>query len=278
MSSPTRPVLRWHGGKWMLAPWIIEHFPAHKFYTEAYGGAASVLMRKARCEVEIYNDLDDNVVNLFRVLQDEASSERLLKLLSVTPFARAEFELTYEPSPKDKVERARRYIVRSYMGFGSSACTEPYRTGFRAGGIVSGAHAVKDWETYPKNLLAVIKRFRGVVVENLAALEVITKHDSHETLHYVDPPYVHSTRQKWQNRNYRHEMTDHDHRELAATLSKLEGAVVLSGYHSPMYDELYGKWRRVERQALADGARERTEVLWLNDAAAKGVRGQVALF
>jgi len=88
---PTRPALRWHGGKWLLAPWIISHFPAHRVYVEPFGGAASVLLRKERCYAEVYNDLDDVVVNMFRVLQDPAKSERLRELLLLTPFARAEF-------------------------------------------------------------------------------------------------------------------------------------------------------------------------------------------
>lgn len=265
--TPTRPVLRWHGGKWMLAPWIIGHFPAHRYYTEAYGGAASVLIRKQRCEVEVYNDLDLNVVGLMRILRDDVLSAKLLKLIRLTPFARDEFEETYKTSSADPLERARLFVVRSFFGFGSSACTEPYRTGFRAGSIHSGTHAVKDWVGYPDALLAVIERVRGVVIENLPALEVIEKHDLPDTLHYVDPPYLHSTRKKWQDKNYRHEMTDVDHRALAALLNRVRGGVVLSGYPSPLYEELYAGWHRVERPSLADGARKRVEVLWINESA-----------
>ena len=72
--TPRRAALRWHGGKWILAPWIIAHFPPHRVYTEAFGGGASVLLRKGRAKSEVYNDLDSEVVNLFRVLQDRASA------------------------------------------------------------------------------------------------------------------------------------------------------------------------------------------------------------
>jgi DNA adenine methylase len=268
IEAPDRPVLRWHGGKWMLGQWIISHFPAHRFYTEAYGGAASVLLQKPRCEAEIYNDLDADVVNLFRVLRNDREAARLVRSLRLTPFARDEFELTYQETPASRVERARRFIARSYMGFGSSACTEPWRTGFRVGGLVSGTHAFRDWIGYPDSLLRVIDRLRGVVVENLPALEILQKHDTPDTLHYVDPPYLHSTRKKWQQRNYRHEMTEADHRELAAVANSLRGGVIVSGYASRLYDEeLYPKWHRSTRTALADGARPRVEVLWINDAA-----------
>src|SRR4051812_27379642 len=120
MSAPTRPVLRWHGGKWKLAPFVLPFFPPHRIYVEPFGGAGSLLMRKERVYAEIYNDLDDVVVNLFRVLRDEAKGTRLIDALRLTPFARAEFDEALEEA-EDDVERARHLVVRSYMGFGSNA-------------------------------------------------------------------------------------------------------------------------------------------------------------
>src|SRR5690606_19105648 len=118
MTQPRRPVLRWHGGKWLLAPWIIEHFPAHRVYVEPFGGAGSVLMRKPRTYAEIWNDLDGEVVNIFRVLRSP-DANRLVDALRLTPFSRQEFTGAYEPS-SDPVERARRLVIRSFMGFGSN--------------------------------------------------------------------------------------------------------------------------------------------------------------
>jgi DNA adenine methylase len=128
-----RPVLRYHGGKWMLAPWILEHFPPHRIYTEAFGGAGSVLMRKPRAKlVEVYNDLDGEIVNLFRLLRDPETAGALKRLLTATPFARVEFEESYR-AHQDALEQARRTVVRSFMGFGSDSASGT-KTGFRANG------------------------------------------------------------------------------------------------------------------------------------------------
>lgn len=279
MDTPTRPVLRWHGGKWLLAPWIISHFPEHRIYVEPFGGAASVMLRKPPAYAEVYNDLDGDVVNLFRVLQDQASGAELLRRLEVTPYARAEFELGWDASD-DPIETARRLIIRAFMGFGSNAHSDLGRghktTGFRANSSRSGTTPAHDWANYPDTLQAVIARMRGVTIERRPALQVMAAHDRPDTLHYVDPPYVHGTRNRANpydpKHQYRHEMTDADHGALLAALRGLSGMVVLSGYPHPLYDDALGDWARIEREALADGARPRTEVLWLNDACTRALR------
>lgn len=252
----------------MLAPWIIEHFPPHRIYTEAYGGAASVLMRKARAKlVEVYNDLDGEIVNLFRLLRDPDTAGALAKLLEATPFAREEFDLSYEPC-LGRLEQARRTVVRAFMGFGSDSASGT-KTGFRANGNRQSAHPAKDWSNYPAAVSTFCERLRGVVVEHRPALEVLLQQDGPDTLHYCDPPYLPETRKESMIRTgkaYRHELTDDDHRRLAEVLHAAQGMVVLSGYPSPMYDDLYGDWHTVERKALADGGSERLEVLWINAA------------
>lgn len=264
----TRPLLRWHGGKWALAPWIIDHFPAHRVYVEPYGGAASVLMRKERSYAEVYNDLDEGVVNLMALLRN-GYGENLAAKLAMTPFARAEFEMAYLPS-EDVFESARRLIVRSFMGFGSNGHNPNVRTGFRAASNRSGTTPAHDWANYPDAMMRLAERMRGVVVERRPAADVMRQHDGSETLHYVDPPYLPETRSTKSRKSgerynaYQHEMSVDDHRELLALLRELRGMVVLSGYPSALYDDALPEWTRVERRALTDGARERTEVLWLN--------------
>jgi DNA adenine methylase len=282
IEAPRRSALRWHGGKWKLAPWIIGHFPAHRVYVEPFGGAASVLLRKPRAYAEVYNDLDDWAVNLFRVLRDETLSARLLEALRLTPFARTEFEVGRELTEAvgDPVELARRLIVRSFMGFGSNA-HNGRSTGFRANSNRSGTTPAKDWSNYPDALPALIERMRGVVIENRDAMQVMLAHDGLETLHYVDPPYMAETRSPGNKydlkyRMYRHELDDDAHAKLLDDLQTLAGMVILSGYASPLYDRTLGNWRRVETQAHADGARDRTEVLWINPQACAAMEAETA--
>lgn len=263
MSQPTRPVLRWHGGKWLLAPWIIAHFPEHRAYVEPFGGAASVLIRKPRSYAEVYNDLDGAVVNLFRVLRSGHAGD-LVESLRLTPFARTEFVQAYEPA-SDPVERARRLIIRSFMGFGSNGHNRS--TGFRANSSRSGTAPAHDWANYPDCLTQVVERLRGVAIESKDAKAVMAQHDAPTALHYVDPPYMFEARADL-SKDYAHELTDADHAELLTFLRGLRGMVVLSGYPCALYDEVLADWTRVDRAALADGAKPRIEVLWINPAAA----------
>lgn len=144
MTAPTRPVLRWHGGKWRLAPWILDHMPSHRVYVEPFGGAGSVLLRKPRAYAEVYNDLDDEVVGLFDVLREPESAKRLEELLRLTPFARSEFKRAYRKT-EEPIERARRLIIRAFMGFGSNAHSSQEKghrsTGFRANANKNGTTA-----------------------------------------------------------------------------------------------------------------------------------------
>lgn len=268
-----RPVLRWHGGKWQLAEWVVGFFPQHRVYVEPYGGAASVLLRKPRAHSEIYNDLDAGVVNLFRILRDPQDSADLGRLIRLTPFARQEFEDSYDEKDLTPLEFARRFVVRSYMGFGSDSCNRGVATGFRVSASRAGTSPGGDWASYPDNLAAVCERLQGIMIERRPATELMPFVDSPTTLFYVDPPYPFESRSKKRRGVYSHEMSDDDHRALAACVHSLKGYVVVSGYDCPLNDFLYRDWERHERAVTTNGGHARTECIWLNPKAASKQQG-----
>lgn len=261
IEAPTRPVLRYHGGKWRIAPWIISHFPEHLAYVEPFGGAGSVLLQKQRIKTEVWNDLDSNLYNLFRILRDKEKARELINLCALTPFSRKEFTASYEVATNE-LENARRFIVRSFFGFGSKACLSETQNGFRSFRYTENSPAV-DWSTYPEALQKIVVRMSGVVIESEDALSIIRRYDREKTLFYCDPPYVHSTRNLNQGA-YRHEMTNNDHIKLADTLHSIQGMAIVSGYDTELYTELYSDWKRVSRIAYADMCSQRTECLWIS--------------
>jgi DNA adenine methylase len=266
MPEVKRPLVRYHGSKWSIAPWIISFFPKHRVYVEPYGGGAAILLRKSRAHEEVYNDLDSDIVNLFRVTRDHG--EELKRLIELTPFSREEYLEAYRPT-NDPIEQARRTIMRGYMGRASTGATGKISdtgsivTGFRAKTTGYGKTSAKVWDSYPESLQAIIKRLKGIVIENKNALEVIGQHDSAQTLFYADPPYLFSTRDA--GTDYRYEMTDEEHRVLAEKLNQVKGLVIVSGYRSDLYNELYKGWTVREKMTYSDGdkSKPRTEVLWM---------------
>lgn len=269
----TAPAIRYHGGKFRLAPWILEHFPDHRIYVEPFGGAAGVLIQKPRAYSEVYNDLDGDLVNFFRVVQNAGLRNQLIEALVMTPYARAEFELAWQ-STADSLERARRLVIRAQMGFGSAGATKG-TTGFRIDTKREYETAQHVWAQYPSNLAALGLRLTGVLLENRPAIDIILAHDTPDTLFYVDPPYVHDTRCRVSmgtDRGYRHEMTNDDHLALLDALQTVQGMVVLSGYPHPLYDSALDGWERLEKSARISGGRGtamRTECVWLNPACAR---------
>lgn len=265
MASVSRPAMRYLGGKWQLAPWIIGNFPIHKTYVEPFGGAASVLLQKPRVHAEIYNDLDGEIVNLFRVLRTPTDGRELVRQVQLTPFSRHDYELAFQPAG-DPIEQARRTLVKAGMGFGSNSIHK--RTGFRSGFTRNGQVPAGDWAGMPAALLQIVDRLRGVIIEERPAAHVVAQYDTADTLFYVDPPYPHSTR--GDDSRYRYEMTDEEHGELSSVLHGVRGMVIVSGYACELYDrELYADWQRVECNTHADGGRDRIEVLWIKPGFAR---------
>lgn len=278
MTPVTAPALRYHGAKFRLAAWVMQFFPEHTCYVESFGGAAGVLLQKERVYAEVYNDLDGNVVNFFRVLRDPVDREKLLAALVATPYAREEFEGAWGETD-DPIELARRLCIRAQMGFGSAGATKGH-TGFRIDTKREYGTAQHLWATYPAAVAAAGERMCGVLIENRPAIDVMKQHDSASTLHFVDPPYVHSTRVMTGNRRtYKHELGDDDHQLLLDTLLELDGYVVLSGYGSQLYSDSLPGWEchtTKSRISAGRGSAIRDEMVWINPACATALHQQAA--
>ncbi|MBL9115534.1 MAG: DNA adenine methylase [Verrucomicrobiaceae bacterium] len=260
MRSCTRPALRYAGGKFRIAAEIVAMMPAHDVYVEPFAGAASVLLAKAPAACEVYNDLCDDVVNLFRQLRD--APEALIRSVYLTPYARGEYERAYEHT-SDDLERARRLVYRSMAGMGADASRRA--SSFRTT-LVDGRYAhAKSWAGMPDGLAMVAERLRsGVIIEKMPALEVMRRFDSERALHFVDPPYLGGTR-KQRARAYNHEMADEaSHEELIKFLGGLAGQWMLCGYESKLYARLLKGWpmRKLKQRDQRNAQRE--ECVWMN--------------
>ena len=255
------------GGKTRLASQIVALLPEHQHYVEPFAGSLAVLLAKPRAEMETVNDLDGDLMTFWRVLRDRP--EDLALHMALTPHSRAEHQAAYDLDTDDELERARRVWVLLSQGRGGTL----RRTGWRFyRDPKASTYSFPEYlAAYVNRVPACAERLAGVSLECRDALELIVDYGRHpSTLLYCDPPYVGSTRAA----NYRHEMTsDAQHRVLAAALLDCHAAVVLSGYHSPLYEDLYDGWHRAEIKAwtgngIRNGATktdgDRTEVLWSN--------------
>ena len=272
--KPIRSPVKWHGGKHYLCHKIIDLFPPHNTYVEPFGGGASVLLNKQPSPVEVYNDLDHSITRLFRVIRDDP--DRFQKLLAMTPYSEVEFAVDL-PETNDETELARRDFVRWRMSLGGRGKAFSYtkhRVRRGMADVVSGYLSIID-----DILPLIVERLRSVQFTERSAPDVIRIWDSPETLFYCDPPYVHSTRNKRTLDAYGVEMSEADHRELANVLRKATGRIILSGYPSPLYDELYEDWTHLDSDVAnhASGTTTKsrmTERLWCNwNASAKRKAG-----
>lgn len=258
----------YYGGKANLADDVVALLPAHGHYVEPFAGSLAVLLAKPRSRMETVNDLDKRLMTFWRVLREQPDA--LAYAMATTPHGRAEHEASYSlDDDLDDLEIARRVWVLLSQGRGATLRRTGWRF-YRNPG--ASTYAMPAYlAAYVRRVPACADRIAGVSLECRPALDVIRDYGQHEdVLLYCDPPYLGSTRAA----NYAHEMTsEDDHRELAEALHVCRAAVVLSGYPSPLYEDLYRGWQRVELRAwTGNGIRagrtkvdgDRVEVLWSN--------------
>ena len=224
-----------------------------------------MLLQKPRSQSEVYNDLDEDIVNFFRVLRNPVLAAELCEQLELLPYSRVEFEAAQVVDGDSEVTRARKLATRAQMGFGSGGASKS-STGFRSDSKREYGTAAGNWRDYPSRLPEIVDRLRGVMLECLPAVDCMEKHDHPEALFFLDPPYLHSTREL-RGKVYRHEMDDADHIELCEKIAGLQGSVILCGYENDLYNDYFSTWCKeqcLSRISAGRGTDIRTETVWLS--------------
>ena len=256
-------ILKYPGSKWRIAKWIIGHFPddyENMTYLEPFFGSGSIFFTKDRSRIETINDIDDNVVNLFKIIRDRP--HELAYQISMTPWSRKEYHESYIQS-NDDLESARRFLVRMWMAIGAKTSD---KTGWR-NNISAENYTVQGFHTtLPENILVVCERLRniksGVVqIENQDVFKLIERYNRSDVLMYLDPPYVMNTRH---GRIYKYEFTEEKHIELLNHCNRSKAKILISGYDNKLYDSYLSNWHKDTIIAECESGQKRTEVIWMN--------------
>lgn len=262
----TKPPFGYYGAKQRLAAQIIETLPPHNAWVEAFCGSAAITLAKHQVPIEVINDRDGNIVNLFQQLRN--NHKALISAVALTPYARQEFiNAGVRKKKLTSLERARRFLAKTMMtvngdakGAGFSQSSSYARRGMEA--------RVGRWHNLPDRLSEIAERLRGVRVESLDARRLLEMFlDRPATLIYLDPPYFVKRAHE-----YVIDANDIDfHRELLELCCRAQCMILISGYDTPLYKKMLRAkdgWKRV---AIKTHTRDtkgkdyiRNEVLWQN--------------
>ncbi len=264
-----KPPFGYYGAKQRISTKIIALFPPHNAWVEAFAGSAAITLAKVPAPIEVINDLDGDIVNVFTQLRE--NPDALCRAIALTPYARREyFKARHDPKPQDPLERARQFLVATMMTVNSTAvsglsCGFSYSQSYARGGVEA---RVNRWYNLPERLSQVVERLRKVRIESRDARELVRMFlDRPATLMYLDPPY-------FVDRPYGYAIDAKDepfHRELLQLCCRSRAMLIISGYKNDLYDSVLTAergWRRSTIRTLTRDTKGkdhvRTEVLWRN--------------
>ena len=241
--------LKWFGGKGRIASRITKYIPSGgRPYCEPYAGGASLFFYRERADAEVLNDLHQDLITLYRCLQDPERFPRLRHAINWTLHSRAEFGRALEilnGDEQDAIKRAWAMLVAHKQAFSGDPGT--------IGDWGRTIKSTPSWPNLPDRLDAIHDRLRGVQIDCRDALEVIQYWDNEEAVFYVDPPYLHATRVE--KNGYKHEADDQHHIALVKVLLNVKGCATLSCYFHEIYQPLLDAgWRRVDLPTVCDAA------------------------
>lgn len=267
-AKPVKAPFGYYGAKQRIAHKIIDLLPPHSAWIEGFCGSAALTFTKPPVPIEIINDADGEIVNLFDQLRN--NSDALCRAVALTPYSREEFERArYTHKDLDPFERARRFLVSSMMTVNATIGS---RCGFSFSQSYSRGYKearVNRWYNLPARLEMVVERLRGVRVENRDACELLGMFvDRPASLVYLDPPYFVK-----RDHGYVIDANDRDfHEDLLTVCKKARCMIFISGYDNDLYEEMLTPkdgWSKstIETHTRGTSGKDflRTEVLWMNE-------------
>ena len=256
-------LLKYHGGKFYMGPWIRSNIPRSKIYVEPFGGAASVLINKEPSEIEVYNDLEFGVYCLFKCL-NECPNKLITAINNIVYKEETFLEAIKRTEQNDIFQKAIDAYILCRMSRGGLRQNFCWSSRIASDGQPA---EVSYWEAAKKKLPDFAKRLSNVKIYNKSAIDIIQEFDSENTVFYCDPPYLPTTR--YSDKAYCFEMSIDDHKKLSEILKLVKGKVLLSGYPSKEYDEWFSGWQVISKQTPNHSSQIKnkiikTEILWMN--------------
>jgi DNA adenine methylase len=207
------PIVPWLGGKRRLADIIIPRFPAHTCYVEVFAGGAALYFLRPPAEVEVINDVNGDLVSLYRVVQNHLeefvrqfkwalSSREIFKWLQDTP-----------PETLTDIQRAARFYYLQHQAFGGKVQGQTWGTATTAPPV--------NLLRIEEQLSAAHLRLAGAYIERLDWRECMRRYDRAHTLFYLDPPY-------WQTEGYGVPFAWGEYEAMASVLKTLHGKAIVS--------------------------------------------------
>ena len=219
------PPFRYPGSKSRVIDKIIPHIPPGKVYVEPFGGSASILLSKSPSKLEVFNDIDEGIVNFYRCLRDPESLDTLCELLELTIHSRSQWEESKEQfkTAGDPILRAFHWYYKTMYSFGS--------LGRNFGRAINHIGRLARVQERIPLLPEIHERIKRVQFENRDWSEILDDFDSPDTVFYIDPPYV-----ECDTSVYKSILSHAQHQDLISHIFSLQGQAVVSGYGNPLYD------------------------------------------
>ena len=260
-------LITYFGGKYPHLKWLINKFPAGNYhFVDIMCGSANVAIN-VRYPLITVNDLNGDIINLFNILRDHFDD--FIRSVYFTPFSREELNniITDNLNNKkfDNIERARRYFVKSQLGYGANGSqNNHYGTGFEWKLHKANFYRVDNWNVKLERLAKITDRLRHFQIESRDALDLFDNVNIPGTIVYFDPPYLLSLRKS--KKRYLHEVDIDFHIAIAEKVKNAKCYVAISGYDSEIYNKIFaGFYKSVNSPSRSNvGKNMVQECLWTN--------------